>query len=242
MRSLLTSLMGFGIVALVAAGDARAADCGNVTEAGLCQDPKTLVYCAKGVLETLACPEDEICVDHHEFFDGGSGCVKPRYAGCGDITEVGRCVGDTVVLYCDGEQVTERTCDAGWRCGLVAANREGAPDYYDCVPDESTAPTESDASAGSDADAGTPPASDDSDAGTADPDGPATEPSFAPDALAAPTVERGGAGAMSEYSAGGGAACMAGPDGAASTGLVLGLAVLALAGLRASRRRTARSR
>ncbi|MFO0745652.1 MAG: hypothetical protein U1F43_08260 [Myxococcota bacterium] len=225
--SVVTALVGWSV-------GARAEDCGNVSESGICQDPKTLVYCAKGELETMTCPEGEICVAH-EFFDGGFGCVKTRYAGCGDITEAGRCVGDSLVLYCENDRVTERACDDGWTCGLVPADRAGQSDYYDCVPDATGPSSPSD----SGEDAGSTPVSDTDESDATEPD-----PGFSTDTIAAPSIVRGGAGAASEYSAGGGAACNGGGFGdlALAAAVASALYALAQAAIRASRRRTARSR
>lgn len=203
--------VGVGLVLAGSGGSARAEGCGNIRESGVCQDPKTLVYCARGELKTMTCAPDEICVPH-EFYGGSSGCVATRYAGCGDITEAGRCVGGALLLYCDNNRVAERVCAEGWTCGLV--DRGPGDPYFDCVaaldiavdaPEaEPTPPVESDVED--------------------DDDQVEVEPTTYPDAIAGPSVERGGAPAAGEYSAGGDGACAGGGPG---LGLV-GFAILGL--------------
>ncbi|MCC6619909.1 MAG: hypothetical protein IT385_01560 [Deltaproteobacteria bacterium] len=201
-----------------ASGEARAEGCGNIGETGVCQDPKTLVYCARGELKTMTCAADEICVPH-EFYGGSSGCVATRYAGCGDITAAGQCVGDALLLYCDNNRVAERVCAQGWTCGLVA-DEDDEP-YYDCVAELDIAGTQPAA------DDPTPPVESDVED---DDDHVEQDPTSYPEVIAGPTVERGGAPAAGEYSAGGGA-CAGGGSG---LGGIIGLLALGLA--RRSRR------
>jgi len=210
-------MCGAALVAVLAGGSgaARAEGCGNIAETGVCQDPKTLLYCARGELKTMTCAADEICVPH-EFYGGSSGCVATRYAGCGDITEAGRCVGDSLLLYCDSNRVAERVCADGWTCGLVT----GAESYYDCVSALDIAGAEPEAEP-------TPPVESDVED---DDDHVEQEPvTTFPDAIAGPSVERGGAGAAGEYSAGGDGACAGGGSG---MGLVLLALALVLSGWR----------
>lgn len=190
MKTIFGALGAFVVV--VATASARAEECGNVSEDGLCQDPKTLLYCQDGELEQMDCGADEICV-RHDFFGGSSGCVHTRYTGCGDITEAGTCVGDKL-LYCQSDKVQERTCDQGWTCGVVTSD-EG--DYHDCVGQQGVSPSTPD------------------DEGAEAPERIAAEDSAELESLggqkdnAAPTVQSGGAGAVGE-TAGGGAGCEVG--------------------------------
>lgn len=188
----------------------RAEACGNVSEEGVCQDPRTLLYCRDGELKTMACATDEICVAH-EFFQGSSGCVPTRYAGCGDITDAGVCVGD-FLIYCDNDQVAQVTCDQGWKCGLVSS--DGGRDEYDCVSAQARAPDSAE-----DGEAAAPERIGAEDSAEVELGGTTDN--------AAPTVQRGGAAAAGDE-AGGGAGCSGG-------GLAVGL--WGLGALLARRRR-----
>jgi len=216
---------GAAALCLWAGGDARAEDCGNIAETGICQDPKTLLYCARGELKTMACAEGEICVEHEFFGEEGSGCVATRYAGCGDITEAGVCLGDAHLLYCENNQVAEKLCGAGWTCGLVTGDAaEGTGDYYDCVA--SVGPSDVEPVEPDPSEPEGPAVEDDDDVVEEDPAGGTR--------ITGPTVQSGGAPAAGELGAGGGACA-----GGGEAPMALALAALALT---ASRRRTARSR
>lgn len=186
-------VMALSSVVMALAMPARAEQCGNVSEAGVCQDPKTLLYCQDGELETMVCGPDEICVPH-DFFQGNSGCVHTRYTGCGDIPEAGICVGETLLRYCDNDVVQERTCDQGWSCGLVAG-ADGDAGYFDCVPQQGVGPASPEDGEGAEVD---PPEY------LGAEDTVELEPRYGNKDNAAPSVEKGGAAAVGETAGGGG--------------------------------------
>lgn len=213
MRAFL--LASASLLALSSTPTAHAADCGNVTARGVCQDAKTLVFCESGELETLRCPTGEVCVIDADRFDGAAGCIATRYAGCGAVPEQGLCA-DSTLLYCANGRVEETECPVGTRCQSV--------DYgdgfdVDCVSTSGLSAT-GEATGGEDPDDDqeepSPPIDDDD--GTDDPT-PVQNDGGAP----LPSVERGGAGAASDYTATGD-----GCHGGTAPG-ILGLIVLALA-------------
>lgn len=106
----------------------RAETCGNMTERGACQDAKTLLFCKDGALQTLRCGVGEIC-SYDERFNGAAGCIATRYTGCGAVTELGLCAGDTL-LYCANNTVEELACPEGTACA-AQATADGVE--YDCV-------------------------------------------------------------------------------------------------------------
>jgi hypothetical protein len=123
---------------LLVSAPSRAESCGNVTERGTCQDAKTLVFCDDGELATMRCGAGELC-SHDERFHGAAGCIATRYTGCGAVTELGLCAGDTL-LYCSNNTVEELVCPDGTACGAVSTD-DGVE--YDCVSLASTnEPTE----------------------------------------------------------------------------------------------------
>lgn len=198
----------FLIGVLSSAPAARATDCGNVTELGLCQDAKTLVFCEAGELEVIRCQSGELC-SFDERFEGAAACIATRYTGCGAVTEQGLCAGSTL-LYCANGRVEERECAAGTHCQATDISGE---QHFDCVAvngvatepdDDEDTPVEP----GEDTDGvenGTP----------VDSDGDAPKPS----------VQKGGAGPASSYTAGGGS-CSGGDVGSLSLiALALGTAV-----------------
>lgn len=203
MRRLFASL-----ALLLFAAPARAEVCGNVTEHGLCQDAKTLVFCHEGELETMRCAAGELCANDDRF-GGAAGCIATRYMGCGAVTEQGLCAGDTL-LFCANERIEELVCPEGTRCGAVTTE-DGLE--HDClvatvapVVPEDPAPVE--------------PGEDGEHMDEPEPVDDDQKQGVASDAL--PSVEQGGAGPASDYGAEGGAGCQGGPTG------LLPLALLAL--------------
>ncbi len=190
---------------LLAAAPSRADSCGNVTERGVCQDAKTLVFCDNGELATMRCGAGELC-SHDERFDGAAGCIATRYTGCGSVTELGECAGDTL-LFCANNQVDEFVCPEGTTCGAVSTD-DGVE--YDCVSHTTTEPTEEPEPVT--------PGEDGTDVDEPSPVEIAGTPG--------PSIEQGGAPA-DEFDASGGAGC---------AGAGVGLwALFALLGLRAGR-------
>lgn len=197
--------LSFLLVGLLSSAPAaRATDCGNVTELGLCQDAKTLVFCEEGELEVVRCQSGEVC-SFDERFDGAAACIATRYAGCGAVPEQGLCAGSTL-LYCANARVEERECAAGTHCQAVDIRGE---QHFDCVAvsgvatepaDDEETPVEP----GDDVDGV-------EDSTPVDPDGETPLPS----------VQKGGAGPASSYSAGGGS-CAGGAGGIMA--LALGIA------------------
>lgn len=171
-------------------GSARADDCGNITENGICQDAKTLVFCDGGELETMRCPAGELCT-HNDRFGGAAGCLATRYAGCGLVPEEGLCAGQTL-LYCANNKVQELECPAGTTCQSVLV--DGVIDN-DCV---ATA-----AISGNDTEVPVEPGQDGDEI---DEPTPVETTEGAP----LPSVQKGGAGAASDYAAGGGGGGCAG--------------------------------
>lgn len=207
-RFLLTAIP---LIASLAQVPAHAADCGNVTAEGVCQDAKTLVFCEAGELEVIRCQVGELCAHDVDRFNGAAGCIATRYAGCGAVPEQGLCAGSTL-LYCANGRVEEFECPSGMRCESVVTP-EGTADS-DCVvasaiaeDNEGTAREEVPVQPGDDSD---------------DVDNPT--PVATNDGAPLPSVQKGGAGPAENYSAGGGG-CHSG------TGSVfaLGLAGLLLA-------------
>ena len=231
-------MVGVGSVGFGSA--ARAEPCGNVTVTGMCFDSKTVLFCDGGELQTMTCAAGEIC-DLNTLFDGAAACVGTRYAGCGDVSENGQCVGNTL-LYCEGTRVKERTCADGTTCAWVPEEN-----WYDCVgvPSASTPATPDTsgerrtADATSESDAGgsnpsfaadtasedtTPPAADDTQSAATEAD---SGPSIDEESNGSgPTVQKGGAAQASQYAVSG-AGC--GVGGAPATGILV--ALLGLVGL-----------
>ena len=241
-------LVALGIGGLGSA--AHAEPCGNVTATGMCLDSKTVVFCDHGSLTSMACADGEIC-DLNAAFDGAAACVGTRYAGCGDVSESGQCVGNTL-LYCESSRVKERVCAAGTTCAWIADEK-----WFDCVGDPAARAPENDTQ-GADSDAGTAyadtaPRDDDASGGdtsAADDTAPTASDtaSFATNAAdsgpstedeavnTTPTVQKGGAKSASDYVATG-SGCGA---GAASLDVGLALGLLALVGRAGQRGRRAR--
>lgn len=194
---------------------ARAETCGNVTERGLCQDAKTLLFCKGGTLQSMRCPQGELCA-HDDRFGGAAGCIATRYTGCGAVTEAGLCAGDTL-LYCEQGRVEELVCPDGTTCGAVVGN-EGTE--FDCVvqtgtnvePAPAPEPVE--------------PGTDDTNVDEGSPIDPAQ--------TMGPSVERGGAPAE-EFGAAGGAGCAGGGLGGAGLGALWALVAMLWRGVRARR-------
>lgn len=202
VRSLL--LASISLIALVTA-PARAADCGNVTAKGVCQDAKTLVFCEEGELETIRCQEGELCAFDSERFNGAAGCIASRYAGCGAVPEQGLCAGSTL-LYCANNRVEELECPAGTACEAVV----GSAADFDCVVQS--------AMSGETKDTPETPVNPGEDSDNID------EPTAVEtnDGAPLPTVEQGGAGPAADYDVGG-AGCN---GGFGSAFALLGLALL----------------
>ena len=208
MRALLFTL--FALTALATSPTALAEDCGNVTEKGVCQDAKTLVYCDRGTLVTMRCPTGELCAYDEDRFNGAAGCIATRYAGCGAVPEQGLCAGSTL-LYCANARIEELECPAGTTC-----QEDG--DDADCL--SAPAPgTQPESGAGDDNGSGeeTPfePGSDTDDIDNPTPVQPSTDAPL-------PTVQKGGAGPASDYEASG-STCQ---GGSASWLAALGLLLL----------------
>jgi len=182
----------------------RAETCGNVTAHGVCQDAKTLVFCKDGEIQTMRCNAGELCANDDRF-NGAAGCIATRYTGCGAVTELGLCAGDTL-LFCANNQVDEIVCPEGTTCGAEMTD-EGLE--YDClaatllpvVPPEEPEPIE--------------PGEDGTDV---DEPSPMETSSAAP----SPSVEQGGAPAE-EFTAGGSGCSGGGAQGV--IGALLGLIV-----------------
>jgi hypothetical protein len=172
---------------------ARAEACGEVTAHGLCRDPKTVIFCHDGELETMRCPEGEFC-GTDERFGGAASCIAGRLMGCGTVTEVGRCVDDTL-LYCADGQLEELTCIEGSRCAQVNTDAGIA---YDCVAASRPEPEP------------VAPGQDPEDVDEPEPIETAMDGTNASSPI--PAVEQGGAGPAATYHAGGGA-CSGGEVG-----------------------------
>lgn len=201
MRIFLASALLFTVIA---ARPALAADCGNVTAKGVCQDAKTLVFCEEGELEVMRCQGGEVCAYDEERFNGAAGCIATRYAGCGAVPEQGLCAGSTL-LYCANGTIEELECPTGTTCEAVTIDRVTD---FDCVV-RSAAPNdqgqaETPVSPGEDVD------------GVDNP-----TPVDTPEGAPLPSVDKGGAG-PAEVSAGGG--CSGGL--ASSAFALLGLAFM----------------
>lgn len=213
MRALF--LASASLLALSSSPSARAADCGNVTHRGLCQDAKTLVFCESGELETIRCPSGELCVVGDERFDGAAGCIATRYAGCGAVPEEGLCAGSTL-LYCANGRIEETECPSDTRCQSVSY---GDDIGFDCVSTSGLSATGEATGGGANddgEDVDVPPSPIDDD--EIDDPTPVQNDGRAP----LPSVERGGAGPAAAYTAAGD-----GCQGGATPG-ILGLIVLAL--------------
>jgi len=205
MRSLLLALG----VSLLSVTVAHATPCGEVTSAGLCHDSRTLVFCEKGRLEQLQCPEGEVCT-FDERFDGAAGCIATHAVGCGDVSEQGHCARDDLLLFCEQRAVVERRCPAGTQCTWVSD--EG---WYDCVPRglEAMTPSEGEPDDG---------VSDPEEPGEPDVDPPPPEEAGSEPVL--PSVVPGGAPAAEGFEASGGGC----GGGAAGGWSLLGLIALGL--------------
>jgi len=189
---------------------AHAEDCGNVTNKGVCQDAKTLVFCEEGELEVIRCQVGELCTPDEERFSGAAGCIATRYAGCGAVPEQGLCAGSTL-LYCANGRVEELECPGGTRCQAVPTD-DGSADF-DCVvvsaipgDDKGTEPVETPVLPGEDSD------------GIDDP-----TPVESNEGAPLPSVQKGGAGPAEDYQAGGGS-CQGGTTSVFA--LLAGLAYL----------------
>lgn len=185
--------------ALLASAPSRAESCGNVTERGMCQDAKTLVFCKDGTLQSLRCGQGELC-SHDDRFQGAAGCIATRYTGCGAVPELGLCAGNTL-LYCANNQVEELACPEGTACGVQvsqASEDAEAGVEYDCVI-QSVAPT-------------TPTEPEPVEPGQDGTDVEEGSPMDTEKATPGPSVERGGAPA-DEFDASGGAGCAGGAPG-----------------------------
>ena len=171
--------------------EARADECGDVTEHGLCRDPKTVVFCHDGKLEMMRCPLGELCAND-ERFGGAASCIGTSHMGCGPVTELGLCVENTL-LFCSEGKVEEVSCLEGSRCARLATDDGVA---YDCIEEpEVDEPVEADKE-------------------SVDESEPmATTSAETEEETPMPSVEKGGAGPASRYHAGGGAACSGGPMG-----------------------------
>lgn len=183
VRGRLLTLISLSSLAALS-GSARADDCGNITDKGLCRDAKSLVFCDGGELETMRCPAGELCTNNDRF-GGAAGCLGTRYAGCGLVPEEGLCAGQTL-LYCANNSVQELECPAGTTCKSVLV--DGVLDN-DCVATAGLAGngTEVPVEPGQDGD-------------EVDDSTPVETAENAP----LPSVQKGGAGPASDYAAGGG--------------------------------------
>jgi len=188
--------------ALLLSAPSRAESCGNVTERGFCQDAKTLVFCKDGALQSLRCGAGELC-SHDDRFHGAAGCIATRYTGCGAVTELGLCAGNTL-LYCANDQVEELACPDGTVCAAQVAqggndteDEEGAVEY-DCVI-QAIAPT-------------SPSEPEPVEPGQDGTDVEEGSPMDNESATPGPSVEQGGAPAE-EFGASGGAGCSSGGHG-----------------------------
>ena len=102
--------------------------CGDVTEVGMCVG-KTLKFCNDGQLETKKC--DVACGE----VEGNAGsyydCIdKAPSKGCGTITEIGICQGNTL-KYCDNDVLKSEVCEFG--CGEFE-DKDGK--FYKCNASE----------------------------------------------------------------------------------------------------------
>jgi hypothetical protein len=210
------------------APEARAEACGNVGSGVECLDPTTLGWCDHGKLETLFCPEGEICTSHPAF-EGGYGCVPLEDTACADIPPEGLCTSANVVVWCNEEgDVKLKGCDEGTLCSW-----DTAENWYDCLPatmqsfpEDASAPSISwdtsmdtahyDAGSGSPADLG--PLADD-------------VPGQGADAGPTPSVSAGGAGDGNLATTQPGAGCAGAPSGSA---WALALAIASLIWIRRS--------
>ncbi len=198
--------------------------CPDVPNDGACIDSATFAWCVNGEVRQLTCSDGEVCVAHANY-DGGQGCIATQLTDCGDVSVAGRCTEDArEVEWCQRGDVKVRECDPGTTCAWVSD--EG---WYDCVGDgELTTNTPKEA----------------------DPDDvtePGTEPTPAPSDMAGapaealerndnaplPDVGQGGAGASSDFLAGGGGADCSGGGG---DGPLVWLALLGVVSLARTRR------
>jgi hypothetical protein len=182
--------------ALLVSAPSRAETCGNVTERGMCQDAKTLVFCKDGTLQSLRCGAGELC-SHDDRFHGAAGCIATRYTGCGAVPELGLCAGNTL-LYCANNQVEELACPEGTLCAAQAPQNGEDGVEYDCVI-QSIAPT-------------TPTEPEPVEPGQDGTDVDEGSPMETQQATPGPSVEQGGAPAE-EFDASGGAGCSGGAHG-----------------------------
>jgi hypothetical protein len=201
----------FLLIPALTASSVRAADCGNITAQGVCQDAKTLVFCEEGELEVIRCPTGELCVTEVDRFNGAAGCIATRYAGCGAVPEQGLCAGSTL-LYCANGRVEEFECPSGTRCQDVNYG-----DYIevDCVTASSTSSSSADNNGTTDGTGEEPVQPGDDSDGTDNP-----TPVETSDGAPLPSVETGGAGPAADYDATG-AGCDAGGGASALALLVL---------------------
>ncbi len=214
VRVLLTaSLLALGLSASAPAS-ARAEACGRVTEAGLCEDAKTLVFCEDDALVRVECPADELCVIGDERFAGVAACVATALAECEDFSEEGTCAGTRSLVYCDERGAHEERCAEGSTCAWVDEE-----DWFACVPDSDARPE---------------PVPEQPGPAEPLPESPGTEPPGDTATDATPAVTQGGAPPAEEFMAGG-----SGCGGGASTGLPAFLA--AFAGVIAAAARRARA-
>ena len=114
---------------------ALAEECNDVPELGQCVDLKTLQWCDEGVLKTVPCPEDEICVKT-DADDGHFTCMKKGYTACADIPDEGKCTSGNNAVWCVDGRVEVKTCLENEVCTLIP---EG---WVDCVPEEHLQPPE----------------------------------------------------------------------------------------------------
>ncbi len=212
VRVLLTaSLLALGLSASAPAS-ARADVCGRVTEAGLCEDAKTLVFCEEDALVRVECPADELCVVGDERFAGVAACVATALASCDDLSEAGTCAGTRSLVYCDERGAHEERCEDGSTCRWVDDEN-----WFACVPESGARPE---------------PVPEDPGPAEPPPESPGTQTPNDTAAEASPAVSRGGAPPAEEFMAGG-----SGCTGGASTGLVAMMAGALVALLSRSRRR-----
>ena len=125
--------LGLVLTMILCTQSAWAEECNDVPELGQCVDLKTLQWCDEGVLKTVKCPEDEICVKT-ETDDGHFTCMKKGYTPCADIPDEGKCTSGNSAVWCVDGRVEVKKCKEDEVCTLIP---EG---WVDCVPAEHLQP------------------------------------------------------------------------------------------------------
>ena len=120
--------LSVGALWLLVCPTALAMDCNEDAAAGECVDATSFQWCEDGETKSAKCPEGQICVADHPWYDG-PGCVATDETPCGEIPPEGECTTANGVVWCEEGEPKVFHCDEDTVCGWDDANSE-----YDCLP------------------------------------------------------------------------------------------------------------